>query len=625
MTLQRPRGREGRTQLRILIAGLASAALLVGAVAPALAASPVRQAAAAPGVRKAQVTIKKVNANAKMAPLGAVKTGVPARDEIKPKTKSGENPKKSRKYANPSGRLAMPMVPSLPVVAPSALTGRSGAVGWDAISGNEMRYASPDGRRWNYSLEPPDMALCVGNGYVVQGVNGAIQIRNNNGVALTDVTPMNYFLGYGPEYPFGTSVGDPVCRYDPGTGRFFLSLYLFDGYYTSLGNVLAISNSGNPLGSWSVWELPDMGNYTLAGCVYGCFPDYPQLGLDQNGVWLTNNEFDWLDPFGTPYAGTTIWGISKRMLIDSGGTFLLAWVWGLGYDGGVPTAFTVQPASTPNGAYDTSSGGTQYFMSTRDMAGTYDNVLEVWAITGTNTLNLTGSPGPSWPQRVTLPSLTYGCDCWYSAPAGGATQKYGPYPLGQGGSPPISPGQQLGRMDTNDDRMHPVVYSNGMLWGAASTVMMVAGSSRPTVGVAWFTVNVNTMAGLLVAGIRGQGYIGVKNSFLWFPAVAVSNSVRGVIVMTFSGPDFYPSVAYTQFNPYTGASEVRVAAAGVLPADGFTAYSPYSRNGTERWGDYSAAATDERGNVWIATEYVGPKPRAAFMNWGTWIGVVYPY
>lgn len=619
MTLQRPRGREGRTQLRILVAGFASAALLVGAVAPALAASPVRQAAAVPGIRKAQVKITKFTSTAKLAPVGAVTIGAPARDEVKTKIEDKGNPKQSGRYRNPTGALlSIPVVPALPVVAPSVLTGRSGAVGSDGISGAEMRYATPDGSRWNYSLEPPDMALCVGNGFVVQGVNGAIQVRNTNGVALTSVTPFNAFLGIPKEYPTGPSTGDPVCRFDPATGRFFMSQYLI--WYGNM-SVLAVSNSGDPTGTWTVWFSGDAGNVTLSGCNWDCFGDYPQLGIDQNGVWLTFNEFSdttWM------FTGTSILGLSKRGLTERN---WLPWAppyadaWGLEYTAGNDYPWTLQPASTPSGGYDWSSGGTQYFMATRDPDGTRDNVINVWAITNTNSLNLVFGTGyPSDPQRVGLTGQTYACECQYSAPANGASQMQGPIPYANSTGHYLVP-----RLNTNDDRMHPVVYSGGMLWTAATSVMQVGNSVMPTTGIAWWTVNVGTFGGMLVAGIRGQGYIGVKNSYLWFPAVAVSNSVRGVVAMTFSGPDRYPSVAYAQFNPYTGASEVRVAAAGVLPADGFTAWPPYARYGTERWGDYSAAATDERGNVWFAVEYVGPKPRAAFINWGTWVGTVYPY
>lgn len=632
MTLQRPRGLASRRDVRFLTAGFASAALLVGMVAPAFAASPVRSAAASTpqGVKTAQVKFTKVTASATMAPVSTVTIGPKATDEFRrAKPNKTIQPKKGYYTPGAGASLLLPIVPSLPVVAPSQLSGRSGAVGRDGISGTEMRYASPDGTRWNYSLEPPDMALCVGNGFVIQGVNGAIQVFNTAGVALSGVTPMNYFIGYPKEFRFGPGVGDPRCQYDPQTQRFFVTLYAFPGLYNQFGSILAMSNSSNPLGTWSVFELPDAGNFTLPDCVFSCFPDYPQLGLDSNAVWLTNNEFDFGNPGGAPYAGATIWGISKRVLIDSAGTFLLGDVWGLGFQDGVPLAFTVQPSVTPSGGYDTSSGGTQWFMATRDMDGTRDNVVDVWAITGTNQLNLTSGFFPSI-NRVQLRTQTYACDCIFGSPAGGAKQKYGPYPLGQAGSYPIAPNQALPRLDTNDDRMHQVIYSSGMLWGAASTVMNVVGNTAgPTVGVAWFTVRAATFVGMPLASVAGQGYIGVKNSYLWFPAVAVSNAVRGVVAMTFSGPDRYPSVAYAQFDPFMGASAVRVAAAGTFPADGFTAYAPYTRNGSERWGDYNAAATDEAGNVWFAAEYVGkngsPYDRAAFLNWGTWFGSTYPY
>ena len=44
-----------------------------------------------------------------------------------------------------------------------------------------------------------------------------------------------------------------------------------------------------------------------------------------------------------------------------------------------------------------------------------------------------------------------------------------------------------------------------------------------------------------------------------------------------------------------------------------------------RWGDYSAADIDSKGNLWLATEYVPnekDKPRTLFANWGSAIAKV---
>jgi len=77
-------------------------------------------------------------------------------------------------------------------------------------------------------------------------------------------------------------------------------------------------------------------------------------------------------------------------------------------------------------------------------------------------------------------------------------------------------------------------------------------------------------------------------------------------VFPLSGPDFYPSAAYARIDAkHGGAGEVRIAAAGDAPDDGFTGYPALvGGDGGGRWGDYSAAVADEKGNIWFATEYV---------------------
>ncbi len=75
--------------------------------------------------------------------------------------------------------------------------------------------------------------------------------------------------------------------------------------------------------------------------------------------------------------------------------------------------------------------------------------------------------------------------------------------------------------------------------------------------------------------------------------------------------------------PLNGANQsVRLASAGALPDDGFTAYAAYGGSGVARWGDYSAAVSDERGNLWFGVEYIPNAPRTLLANWGTFVGVV---
>ena len=49
-----------------------------------------------------------------------------------------------------------------------------------------------------FSVEPPDQGLCVGNGFVMETVNDVIQVFDTSGNPLTDVVDQNTFYGYAP-------------------------------------------------------------------------------------------------------------------------------------------------------------------------------------------------------------------------------------------------------------------------------------------------------------------------------------------------------------------------------------------------------------------------------------------
>ena len=79
-----------------------------------------------------------------------------------------------------------------------------------------------------FSLEPPDQALCVGNGFVVEAVNSVLRVWSAaNGAALTGVQDLNTFFGYPAAIDrttgvIGPDVIDPVCHYDPDNQRFIV-------------------------------------------------------------------------------------------------------------------------------------------------------------------------------------------------------------------------------------------------------------------------------------------------------------------------------------------------------------------------------------------------------------------
>ena len=113
--------------------------------------------------------------------------------------------------------------------------------GWEGLNLYQQRYARGGNQ---FTVEPPDQGLCVGNGYVVEAVNDVINVFNTSGQSvLPDNTAtnivsgfprnvnhavdLNSFYGYAPAINRTTgvraqSVTDPSCLYDAATQRFFV-------------------------------------------------------------------------------------------------------------------------------------------------------------------------------------------------------------------------------------------------------------------------------------------------------------------------------------------------------------------------------------------------------------------
>jgi len=173
--------------------------------------------------------------------------------------------------------------------------------------------------------------------------------------------------------------------------------------------------------------------------------------------------------------------------------------------------------------------------------------------------------------------------------------------------------EKISRPDSNDTRMQQVMYANGKIWGALDTAVTVGGENRA--GVAWYVVKPDVSTGSISASIVIQGIFGVESSDLSYPAIGVTQSGRGVIALTLSGDNDYPSAAYAAIDAIAGVGDVHVVAAGAATDDGFTSYKSQVGNPPRtRWGDYGAAAVDGN-SIWIASEYI-----AHACDYATWGG-----
>jgi hypothetical protein len=505
-----------------------------------------------------------------------------------------------------------------------------------------------------FSLEPPDQGLCVGAGHVVEVVNDVFRVFNADGTGQTGVVDLNTFFGYPAAInrttgQFGQFLTDPSCLFDPTTKTFFLAVLTLEvvpgtGDFTG-DNHLDIAVSKDPTGTWNIYRLDVTDDGTFGTPVHPhcpCLGDYPHMGVDANGFYLTTNEYSF---FGPEFNSAQVYAFSKQALARGDASVTVTQFDTTGADKG-RNGFTIWPAQSPTaGDFSRSANGTEFFLSsnaaqeaTGDNSGT-SNTIVTWSLTNTRSLD-TNHPNVALNNtRVRVKT--------YSVPPA-ATQKAGSTPLGDClntdacatlilGAPDQFKPEVESTLDSNDTRMQQVTFADGKLYGALDTAVKIAG--RTLAGVGWYIVRPDTRAHSVDADLVAQGQLGLANNNLTYPAIGITSQRKGVMAFTLTGDGFFPSSAFAAFDGRFGAGDIFVAKAGVGPQDGFSGYKAFGNPPRPRWGDYGATAVD--GNtIWIASEYIGQTctldqytsapfgscggTRTTLANWGTRVSQVRP-
>ena len=513
--------------------------------------------------------------------------------------------------------LRPPSPPGTPVVRnPGAATGFNGLSHLDQRNAGTGIYVNTQ-----FSLEPPDQGLCVGNGFVVEPINLAFAVYNERGTQLTAPTALNQFYKRSPAIDRTTNtpgdfLSDPKCYWDPVGHRFIQTILEVDapGNFNGAAPfnrthvLIAVSRTSNPTGSWNLYSIDtsnDGLNGTPAHTGCPCLPDQPLLGANRDGVFINTNEFQNNTNFF--FNGGQLYGLGRAAL-ESGASSVVFAHLDVGTvptgDANLPFWGSIQPSvsvNPPSGTELLMTGGPEdVFQNNAPL----DNRIAAWSLTGTQSLK--GSHPRLQLSHVVLRSETYGLPI-----NTGATQKPGPTPLG------TSLGEPLETINANDSRMNQVVDLNGVLFGGVNTTVTSA-TGPPRVGIAYFAVGaVGTPAGI-IAHILHQGYVAVNGENVLFPSIAVNRFGIGAMAFTLSGPDFFPSAAYVRFALGRAIGPIHITGPGALPEDGFTGYAAFGGNGVARWGDYSAAVFAD-GAIWMGNEFIPNAPRTVNANWGTFL------
>lgn len=474
----------------------------------------------------------------------------------------------------------------LPHISGTPTSGIASVFGFNGLSNLDQANVN-----LGFSVEPPDQALCVGNGFVFEGVNDAFAVYSEDGQLVSGPAQANAFFGV----DFLLNVSDPRCIYDTASNRWFVTMIEYNNSFTDNHLKIAVSKTGDPTGSFTTYDINvtnDGGDVLPSDCP--CLGDQPLIGADANGFYISTNAFGI-----STFRGALIYALSKAQLAQGGG------VRGVLFDQlslpGGEFPFSIQPSTTPSHAKFAKN--TEFLAQSMGLFKAEDS-LAVWSINNTSALD--GDLSKLSISLVVTPTQVY----VVPVPA---SQKAGPTPRAEADSVidsfPGTANEQL--LDGNDQRLQQVTYLNGQLFTTVGTASTTEGAPVRD-AVAWFVLNVSNDADGLAASVAKQGYLaGPDSSHLLYPAMAVNSKGEAAMVFTLTGPQFFPSAAFWRL----GANAIHIVAEGKAPEDGFSAYE-FAR---PRWGDYSAAAVGSDDSIWMATEWIpgGARKRAA--NWGTFI------
>jgi hypothetical protein len=492
----------------------------LGALALCLvAALPVnRTSAASSGLETGQP----VALYATTSPLPLAGPGTTAPVNSTPSSVVGTNLNKVNRLIPRSPGAAGAAALALPAPAANRIAGpATSATGFNGLTNRDQELAGTGAYQLSQGfLEPPDQGLCVGNGYVIEPINDALQVYSGTtGTAASAVTPLNQFFQVGPEASrtnptfFGAFLSDPRCYYDSNTARWFASILDISvdpatGVFTDTSfQLLAVSQSSNPLGTWNLYRFSTTddgtgGTQVHAGCP--CFGDQPLLGADKYGVYITTNEYPITGP---GFNGAQVFALSKAQLVNGTASRVVHINAGL-----IPTPnplnpnaiwYSLQPATSPASQFETANNGTEYFLSALDFNGTGDTRIATWALLNTASLD-NSSP------LLSLRDTVVGSERYIGFAPGGAfltaTQKAGPTPLATYFNFYFHTNNGLEVLQANDDRMNQVVFAAGKLWSGVNT-SLGASSAATTTGIAYFIVTPSSAGGNLTATMTAQGYV----------------------------------------------------------------------------------------------------------------------
>jgi len=448
-------------------------------------------------------------------------------------------------------RNPFPIPESAAPLTPTLLTGFSGMTD----SGTIAPY-------FGTGAQPSDMGLGASPFYVMQGVSTSFAVYNTAGKLQTG-WPKTFQQFFGIPNPGACTphnspyTADPRVIYDSTSQRFIAAAFEAEGAYINSCPFrsylwLAVSATPDPTKSWHIYSF----NLGTGGLV----SDFPQLGVNSNGIYFGANMFN----TSQYYQYAEIFGIDKTLAVN-GSPVTMHGFSQLADNNGV-LVDTVQPVQTIG-----NDPGVEYFVNSYNInSGDYlcsagCNGAIVWAFAGvTGTPTLTKAHAPTQNYFLAPNANQPGC---------------------------------VRCIDTNDTRISATpVFRNGNIVFSLNTGVYNGTTVVPGVlsEVIKPTLGGKTVTGATSVSQRLTSYSGSQAAMYGAPMPDAAGNI--FLVFDTMGGRLDPSIAYR-----------RNLEAPLMMKQGAT----YTQD--NRWGDYSAASYDGT-YIWLAGEY------SPNYDWSTWIG-----
>jgi hypothetical protein len=339
---------------------------------------------------------------------------------------------------------------------------------------------------------PSDMGGAVGNGYVMQTVNGIVSTYNSNTGGLLNRVTLDQFwgnLGVQTNPSAGNFMSDPRVIFDPSSNRWFTSAIT-----TAAVNqvAVAVSKGANPLGGFTGLTF---------NAQPGQFYDYPTLGVNHAAVTIGTNNFG---AASGNFDGSGLFSIPKTDL--TGGKPTLARI--TRYDNLPISDFTNEGVTNANGGGNSTTVLTS--INSNSIAGFYG--VQALKLSNANTGTATLSTGASYLNPLDVNGL--------NNPVQPSGAPYDP------GDPRISSGPvQVGNL---------IYYTNSVLNGTSDQVY-------------WGVINSSNQQ------LVRSGLIGLPGLDLTYPSIAANSN--GTFMVAFNGSGTHTNIsAYgVVCSEYTGA------------------------------------------------------------------------